>query len=357
MRIAKGFEPLAKRIALWLLVRRRGARLNPPLPSADLKRIMIYRPERFGDLLATLPVIRALKSHLPDIEVHVWTSPQGRELLEPEPTVDRIQVIAGKSNDRKIARATGTFDLVIDLQMRDSVNALLTCHAAAGDGVLVGWGKDALRPYYDWAPMLESSDEYAMHRGLGVMDLFGLEPPSEADILPAFTDSEMAAVAGLIENAPAPIILNLSAGDRNRRICESVWQQLIEALQSRYDTHIVLNALGADRECAQRLADRFGARVKVAPGNLTFRQAACLITHARLLISADTSLVHIAAAAGVPTVAVYLPRTDWRMSWIPQGVHVHALQVATNALDGLSADRLLEGVDALTLDRRKEATA
>lgn len=353
MRIAKGLEPLLKRIALRS-VRRRGNSLQPPFDSSSVKRIMIYRPERFGDMLATLPVIRAIKTQLPGAEIHVWTSPQGQELLAPEPTVDHIELVTGKSVDRTLAKKTKSFDLVFDMRMRDSVNSLLVCDLAARDGVLVGWGKGHLRGYYDWAPDLHDTDEYALYQGLGVLAILGIDRPAAPDVLPAFTPSETQAMAHFLNAAPKPVVVNLSAGDLGRKILEPVWRVVVKSLTQDTDAHVVLNCVDSDRDLADRLAQ--GRAIPTAKG-MTFREAACLVSQASLFISPDTSLVHIAAAAGVPTLAFYLPRTDFRMTWVPPFEHVLAITSPDASLKNLSADTILAAMESPQLAQgRKVAT-
>jgi heptosyltransferase-3 len=63
------------------------------------------------------------------------------------------------------------------------------------------------------------------------------------------------------------------------------------------------------------LADRLPVQVLNLAGRLTLGAAGCLLSRAQLYVGPDTALTHMAAALGVPTVALYGP-TD-PVKWGP----------------------------------------
>jgi ADP-heptose:LPS heptosyltransferase len=350
MRIAKGLEPYLKRVALSTRVRRRGNRLAAPLDPSQIETVMVYRPERYGDMMATLPALRAIKAAFPHWHVSVWTSPQGREVLLPETLVDEIEIVNRKVSDRRIARGRPSFDLVLDLIQRDSVLTLWVCTAAARKGILAGFGKDELQGYYDWARALGPSDEYAMWRGMGVLELFGL-PDRRADLSLRYTARERAWAEGILATWPRPVILNISAHDRVQRFWpEEAWAGLTAHLVAQLDRPVLLNAIGPERECALRIAAAHPDSVFTLPEGTEFRSVACLVSQAAFFVSPDTSLMHVAGPAGVPTVGLYPLRYEFRWTWVPPGKHVRIvysevprsfreipLSAVTSAIDDLLA--------------------
>jgi ADP-heptose:LPS heptosyltransferase len=126
------------------------------------------------------------------------------------------------------------------------------------------------------------------------------------------------------------------------------WAQLLDYLLERFDRPVLVNAVGDDLKRAVHLAAGRTAQVRVLPDGATFREVACLVSRAGLLISPDTSLVHVAAAAAVPTVGLYPQRHDFRLCWIPPGEGVRVVQAtARGTLASISVEQVCEAVDEL----------
>ena len=67
------------------------------------------------------------------------------------------------------------------------------------------------------------------------------------------------------------------------------------------------------------MAAPFGARVTSLAGQLSLGQLAQLISGARLFIGPDTSVTHLAAATGVPTLAIFGPSNPVKWGPWPNG--------------------------------------
>jgi heptosyltransferase III len=94
----------------------------------------------------------------------------------------------------------------------------------------------------------------------------------------------------------------------------SGWRELASMLAARGLTVI---ATGGPSEAERHYLDEMwnGAPVMRRDGGLTWPQLAGLLSQARVYIGPDTSVTHLAAASGCPTVALYGP-TDPRL-WGP----------------------------------------
>lgn len=77
-------------------------------------KILILRFSSIGDIVLTSPVIRCLKTQL-DAEIHYFTKPGFKTILEENPYVDKLHLLDDKlSNNIKVLKAE-KFDYVIDL--------------------------------------------------------------------------------------------------------------------------------------------------------------------------------------------------------------------------------------------------
>ena len=106
---------------------------------------------------------------------------------------------------------------------------------------------------------------------------------------------------------PAPMF-------RYKRWTDEGWRAVAQALAAR-GLHVVVTGGPAAEERAYLDAVLRDAPVRRVDGKLTWPQLAGLLTQARVFVGPDTSVTHLAAAAGAPTVALFGP-TDPRL-WGP----------------------------------------
>ena len=58
-----------------------------------LKRILVVRPDRIGDVLLSTPVLEALRTELPSAFLGILVAPHAYEIVEHNPYLSRILVI------------------------------------------------------------------------------------------------------------------------------------------------------------------------------------------------------------------------------------------------------------------------
>lgn len=81
----------------------------------EVKKVLIIRFSSIGDIVLTTPVIRALKTQLPDVELHYATKKQFHAILENNPYVDKVHVLEDKLGELIKSLQSESFDYIIDL--------------------------------------------------------------------------------------------------------------------------------------------------------------------------------------------------------------------------------------------------
>ena len=80
-----------------------------------MKKFLLIRFSSIGDIVLTTPVIRCLKQQVPDAEVHFLTKPAYRKVLEHNPYIDKLHFLTESFGETARALRAEHFDHIIDL--------------------------------------------------------------------------------------------------------------------------------------------------------------------------------------------------------------------------------------------------
>jgi len=108
------------------------------------------------------------------------------------------------------------------------------------------------------------------------------------------------------------ITINISSGSEDRLLSAEKWLDIIDYISDISDMKILILALPEHREIVNKIltgANKIGIKAHTDGDFFIF---SALITRASLLISPDTSAVHIASAYDVPVIGLY-PDVKWNM--------------------------------------------
>jgi ADP-heptose:LPS heptosyltransferase len=79
------------------------------------KKILVIRFSSIGDIVLTSPVIRCLKSQLPDSEIHFLTKHKFTQLLEFDPNISKVIGFSGKLENLIPTLKEEQYDYIVDL--------------------------------------------------------------------------------------------------------------------------------------------------------------------------------------------------------------------------------------------------
>jgi ADP-heptose:LPS heptosyltransferase len=145
--------------------------------------------------------------------------------------------------------------------------------------------------------------------------------PEAPDVLPPLTLPEKAwarchevlAADPAWEDGLPTVVVNPNAGDMalERRWPMDPVVQLVDALAERGDLNLVLSGSPGEREYVDGLVARLARpdRVVNLAGRVGLHEFIALLERARVLVTNDSGPLHLAAAAGTSTVALFGPET------------------------------------------------
>jgi heptosyltransferase-3 len=275
-------------------------------------RILIIVLRRLGDVLLTTPLIRSVRRAWPDATIDALVFADTAGILEGNPDLDGVVAMPARPAVGEglalTLRLWRQYDLAVSTQCGDRPTffAFVAGRVRAGPyertkaGRLKRLGFRRSMPY--------ATGVHRVEEILRLADLLGIAraPDLVAPSAPAHNDFPTGSYA-VIHVAP---MFNYKQWTPNG------WRELAAALAAR---GLSVMATGGPADTERRYLDEVwnGSKTPVRrlDGQLSWAQLAGVLTKARVYVGPDTSVTHLAAAAGCPTVALYGP-TDPRL-WGP----------------------------------------
>ncbi len=284
------------------------ARRRPvPVPAAGFRSIAVLRLSSLGDVVLTLPVVRALRAAWPQARLHYWVKEEYADVVRFEPAVDHVRAL------EKDARAIEDLvsmsaeledcDLIVDLQDNARTRVLTLRQRAPVLRAARYRLRRALWVHARWvspAPVPDARARYA-----AALAPLGLRVEG-TPWLEAGEAAEQWAAEWLRAWAPGspPVALAPGALHPTKRWPEAHWCALDARLAARGLPRIVF-ATASDRRALPEFAARIDADPRARWVNEPIPRVAALLSGCALAVSHDSGLMHVAAARGLRVVALF----------------------------------------------------
>ncbi len=272
-------------------------------------RILVIALRRLGDVLLTTPLIRSLRRAWPDATIDALVFEETRGILAGNPDVNDVIGMPARSFDLRTlalaARLFRRYDLAVSTQAGDRPATFAILAGRNSISLVTSNAMGRLKSALLTRSLGRVAGQHRVEEILRFADLVGVERVNEV----------------VSPRAEAPIavygayaVIHVSPMYRYKQWTKEGWRAVASALASRGLTVI---ATGAPSEGERRYLDGIwnGTPVQRFDGNLSWAQLSGLLANARIYVGPDTSVTHLAAATGCPTVAIYGP-TDPRL-WGP----------------------------------------
>ena len=278
-------------------------------------RILITRLSAFGDVVLTLPVASALKAHFPKAFLMWAVEPLAADLVRLHHAVDKTLVVP-----KHWLKSPQT---IIHLRSRLQEQRIDVCLDVQSltKSAMLGWFSRAprrigfARPQgREVAPLLAT--ELVPRDGLHVVNAMlrllqplGIVEPRIEFGVPGARSAEIA-IDRFVTNAHLKrgfAVVNIGASWQSKRWLPQRFGQVARYLGEQYDLPSVISWSGAYEHILARAAqDHSGGHAVLAPAT-TLLQLVALLRRAKLMISADTGPLHLAAAVGTPCIGLFGP--------------------------------------------------
>jgi len=267
--------------------------------------ILLVRFSSIGDVLLTTPLIRALRRRHPEASLTFVTKRALVPLVSDNPHLTRVVALEPDEPVRHLARRLRPLAHTHGLDLHGSLRSLALRLLVPGKWsgyrkrkLARGWLISTKLDWYgDHTPVPERYFEAA--RDLDVKPDGG---PPELGLgeQPRARVAEWLAAEGLEGGALAA--LGPGAAHATKRWPPAHWAALAARLTARGLTPVIVGG-AADRG----IASQIGGGVRSVAGAFSLQETGALLARAKVVISGDTGVMHVATAVGAPVVALFGP--------------------------------------------------
>lgn len=293
--------------------------MKPFRPTRPPRRVLVVCLRRIGDVLTVTPLLRSLRQAWPGTQIDVLVPPGTAAVLEGNPDVDAVLLEPGRGTGERLRflqRLWRRYDLAVGTQHND--RPWLYTLAAARRRVLMVPplalpGARLKRALSDGWCEIAMGRDHAVQTYLQLADVLGL--PRCAEVVPPVPDSDAALCALLGErwmHRPLAVV-HPSPMYRYKAWTTAGWSDAARHLVAAHGLDVVVTGgpSQADRALAEAVLEGVPPdlrdRVIPAAGRLSLAELALLLSRARVYLGPDTSVTHLAAACGTPTLALFGP--------------------------------------------------
>lgn len=292
---------------------------RPLLHRLHVQSVVVFRALHMGDMLCSVPALRALRTALPKAHITLAGLPWAAQFVRrfahyldefmpfpghpllPEQTVRQDELASFYA-----AICAREFSLALQLHGSGDISNQIVAGFGAGAmaghcrGKPVATDKTVLARY----PETGAEPERLLH----LVDQLGAPAVGKHLEFPVRRDDEdELAASGLTRGLEPDSYICIHPGARQRDRCWPAqrFAHVADRLADEFGVRIVLTGSADEAPLAEAVAARMHAPALVAAAPISAGAMAALMRHARLLVCNDTGVSHLAAGLGLSSVVIF----------------------------------------------------
>ncbi len=295
--------------------------------ALETVNILVIKISALGDVILSVPSLRAIRQKYPRANIKVLVGVQSREALDRCPYINDRIVCDFKGKDRgvfglwKLGKELrkSCFDIVIDLQNSKKSHILAALSLAP---LRYGYDNKKLsfllnRAIRDDAPHLDPIEHQ-----FRTLRMAGIKPADKClELWPSEAEERQADKIlsdGWVKSSMGLVGINVRASARwvTKNWPISNMAELCDRLAKEFNVRTVLTGSEEDIDFVQAVVRSCKSRPIIAAGKTGILDLAALIKRFKVYLTPDSAPMHIAAAMGTPCIALFGP-TDPERHVVP----------------------------------------
>ena len=314
---------------------------------SSIKKVLIVRLGKIGDLVVTSFVFEVLKKKYPHLEIHLLTLDSNKDVLKYNPRITKV--IYTKKNLSLYLKLLGlrkeSYNMILDFNDNPSTTSAMIFKFISAQ-IKAGYDFSKYDRHINFkVTPFKKENSHIIERMNNFLFQLGIEA-DEKLVMPFFYlgSKELGEVKNELSTAVKGkhlIAVNLSAGAYIRYWEIEKWNQLLHSIKDEYkNCFFILLSAKKDRMLQRQLAASLGIKNSIECKLASIQHFAAYIKSSTILITPDTSAVHIASAFGIPTIALY-PNPEWNyVSWQPYRIAHQSIKSPTENVNDISVQEV-----------------
>ncbi|MGB9735572.1 MAG: glycosyltransferase family 9 protein [bacterium] len=293
-------------------------------------RVLITRTDRIGDLVLSTPVFEAIKRDMPDTHITVMARKGIIDVISNNPFIDEYIPYDPDGIHRGLAGTIALSNTIKQKHIDTAIELFMSFYPAlaiklAGIKRIIGPGSriysyilltDVIKQHRKESIYNEAEYNLMLLKPLGITD-FNIKPKVY------LSGNEDSCEKFLINQGVKPfnyIVVHPGMGGSAKNISIEKYIMLIKRITERYQLPVVITGSFMDHTIVNKITSELygNSYVKDMCCVLSIEQLKMVLFFARLMIGPSTGPMHISAALGRPTIAIFSPiKVQSRTRWSP----------------------------------------
>jgi heptosyltransferase-2 len=301
--------------------------------TANVEKILIRGPNWVGDAVLAIPALKAVRERFPGAEITLLVRPWVAGLFSSAPYIDRVWSENKPTTLKTWIRITRgirgrKFDVAL-LLPNSFESALMMFMGRVRHRI--GYATDGRRWMLTEAVERTSGPQHQIHYYLELAKALsaGTGCPSisiEATVPERDSARELLAAEGIPANAPFLVLNPGAAYGSAKRWHQERFAKAAESLAREIGLQVAIIGSEVERTIAEEIREGMTRRTAVLNGKTSLETLIGVLAESRLMITNDSGPMHIAAALGIPTVAIFGPTDETATG--PCGPHTRIVKHA-----------------------------
>lgn len=270
--------------------------------TGELNSVVILSGEKIGDSILLTPLLRNLRLHFPKLEIHlICITHTSAEFFKNDPHITAIHEVKKNILTYCIKTLPIKFDLLFNTKDGLSTNFLLQT-ALLRARFKVGHQHPYHEGIFDHLIAVDMNTKMVLKHCalLPVLSLTATGEETRPYLPPAPISEKMASFIAKMKTGHY-LGINISAGNASRYWTEQKWSALIAT----FPGHPFMIFSSPDDLAVKQRLEHAHNNITVSLPTANIYEVGQLISKLKLLVSPDTSLVHIASCYRTPVIALF----------------------------------------------------
>ena len=263
-----------------------------------MPKFLIIRFSSIGDIVLTTPVIRCLKKQVPDAEVHFLTKSSFLPVVQHNPYIDKIHLLAHSWELMIEELKTEDYDFIIDLHHNTKA---LRVKSALKKKAFSFYKLNIEKYIYTSLKLNVLPKIHIVDRYFKTIESFGVKNDGGGLDYFIAKEEETRREDIPVSHSAGYIACVIGAALGTKKWPIQKWQEFCQQL----DHPVILLGGPEDSTAGNEIAAVDNIKVYNACGKFKLNESADLVRKAKLVITNDTGLMHIAAAYKKPVISLW----------------------------------------------------